>query len=1135
MLNYKFIVLVIVFFVCIETVQAQNSNYTVSSVAGTSICLKRGEEKYVLKVKINAPASACTITKYKIIWDDGKEDSFPFDPSKTEHEHEYDFKDFVNSCTERVRRNVEIETDNKNCESNITPVNFFNAPKPDFTTNRQFPCAGQSVSFYPESCPSTSNTSLIWSYGDGSADDDKGSHTFAKSGTYDVKLTVKNDCGTGTITRKITIIDQAKAAMSDSGHVKIVADTAIICLNGGGVIRLDGTVSQSATDYEWRFSDNGAIVFLDNTNRYSPKPKIKFTKPGIYNIELTVNNDCGIPSKISCFHKVEDVPVPRLTKHGDKCEPTKYKISNYTSFVSGAVYKLNGKIITIDEETTLPFSDTPYIVEASINNICGNTPITDTFFVRAPQQVKITNKFRDTVLCVGSGVLPLSINITGGNWTGNGLIDQGTSKAFDPQNSGVYQIVYSYGTGACASSDNVKIEVKGVDITTKDEAICQGQDKLPLIATPLGGVWTTTGCTNCIDKDTLSIASITASQIKLTYTVNSDVGGGKFCDASKQITVSIGSPKANFDIQGGCSGTNAQITNMSSGGTGYEWYLNGAATPISTATNPSFALPSGSVDVKLIVKAGGCEDTASKTINITSKPDAISFTSNITSGCSPLSVTLTPNGSERNDVTYTWDFGDGTTSNGFQPPLHVFSNSGSTIKEFEIKLLAQNNCGNEGDNQKISVNPLAKAEIGVDSTVFRCTPAAVKFSNRSVGHQGNSLWIFGDGQTSNNSSDTLSHVFSAKDSAQVYKVQLVVSNSCGNDTNNVELTVYPSTVKALFLMDKTSACIGEPVSFKDASVPKPSRWEWKFGTETEAFSANPVYGFKQSQTYTITMIAHTDCGSGSIQRNIKIVPPPSVDFEINAPVVCEGETVEMEIKADSIYSFHWNFGDGSPIDSINATTSHVFAGDGTKKITLTGFGSSAACKNEKQKEVYINPRPKADFAVKNAVDTLCSGVPITFENKSLDATVFRWYANDTLYASQHLEVSLKTGIHDIALVAINNEGCRDSVYRHGVISVDTCQVMFPDAFTPNNDGNGDYFTAYATKGIRKVNYLRIRNRWGEIIYMAKDINPNIPSEGWNGISSKGNSVPNGEYIYEAEIELAGGGKRSFVNKVMVIR
>lgn len=67
------------------------------------------------------------------------------------------------------------------------------------------------------------------------------------------------------------------------------------------------------------------------------------------------------------------------------------------------------------------------------------------------------------------------------------------------------------------------------------------------------------------------------------------------------------------------------------------------------------------------------------------------------------------------------------------------------------------------------------------------------------------------------------------------------------------------------------------------------------------------------------------------------------------------------------------------------------------------------------------------------------------------------------------------------------------------------RVYFPNAFTPDRDGQNDRFGAI---GINAMNYdLKIYSRQGELLYASSDIN-----DRWDG-TYKGQLVPEGVYVY----------------------
>ena len=90
------------------------------------------------------------------------------------------------------------------------------------------------------------------------------------------------------------------------------------------------------------------------------------------------------------------------------------------------------------------------------------------------------------------------------------------------------------------------------------------------------------------------------------------------------------------------------------------------------------------------------------------------------------------------------------------------------------------------------------------------------------------------------------------------------------------------------------------------------------------------------------------------------------------------------------------------------------------------------------------------------------------------------------------------------------------------IKVSTEKPVFaPTAFSPNGDGNNDYFTLFGPIGAKQVKVLRIYNRWGSLIFSRESFVLNDQTLGWDG-TYKGQPVEEGIYIYYAEVEFVNG-------------
>ena len=75
-------------------------------------------------------------------------------------------------------------------------------------------------------------------------------------------------------------------------------------------------------------------------------------------------------------------------------------------------------------------------------------------------------------------------------------------------------------------------------------------------------------------------------------------------------------------------------------------------------------------------------------------------------------------------------------------------------------------------------------------------------------------------------------------------------------------------------------------------------------------------------------------------------------------------------------------------------------------------------------------------------------------------------------------------------------------------------IFFPNAVSFNDDGLNDIFFP-VSKNPLSINYLRIYNRWGELLFENKKFSSNDKEAGWNGYY-RNKMVNPGVYIYTIE-------------------
>jgi gliding motility-associated-like protein len=110
--------------------------------------------------------------------------------------------------------------------------------------------------------------------------------------------------------------------------------------------------------------------------------------------------------------------------------------------------------------------------------------------------------------------------------------------------------------------------------------------------------------------------------------------------------------------------------------------------------------------------------------------------------------------------------------------------------------------------------------------------------------------------------------------------------------------------------------------------------------------------------------------------------------------------------------------------------------------------------------------------------------------------------------------------------AVTEHGCEvtDTIYLY---VADDALIALPNAFTPGTGANNEF--KIIKRGLATLNYFRIFNRWGNLIFETNDID-----KGWNG-EYKGLPQPFGVYVYEAQVVTKAGKIISKQGNVTLIR
>jgi gliding motility-associated-like protein len=390
-----------------------------------------------------------------------------------------------------------------------------------------------------------------------------------------------------------------------------------------------------------------------------------------------------------------------------------------------------------------------------------------------------------------------------------------------------------------------------------------------------------------------------------------------------------------------------------------------------------------------------------------------------------------------------------------------------------------------------------------------CIPLSVTFTSNT--HNAATLmWVFGDGNIAYG--DTVVYQYTQGGS---YTPVLVMTDSLTGPLDSVLCTVTLTGQQPItvidgfpgFFADTTFSCLPGTFNFTDTSTTSQviTSWTWDFGDGGVSAIQNPSHYYAAPGVYPVTLTIGVDsCDFTHTQlQYITIFDPPDILFTLSDSNGCSPLNVDFTIidttVTESVSSWLWDFGDGSPADTAKNPT-HNYNTSGTYNINVTANFTNGCFDN------YADPVNMTIVQTPTALYTTEQSnfyplTPIAFIDTSLGpVTTWYWDLGDgTTGTTQDITHGYQyVGIYDILFIVSASGVCWDTL--HSTFEVKE-RIDIPNAFTPDGDGINDVY-------MRGSNLI-VLNRWGQLLYEGLD--------GWDG-NFKGNEMPAGTYYYIITLE-----------------
>ena len=305
-------------------------------------------------------------------------------------------------------------------------------------------------------------------------------------------------------------------------------------------------------------------------------------------------------------------------------------------------------------------------------------------------------------------------------------------------------------------------------------------------------------------------------------------------------------------------------------------------------------------------------------------------------------------------LSWTWDFGDGTTGSG-PAPTKVYADDGVYTATATV---TDGDGGSASGTTTVTIDNVAPAVGSIVHDAPQAETVTISFSVSASDVAGAAdpltyAWDFGDGVPGSGSSTT--HAYGDDGS---YTATVTVSDDDGGSTSTSATVVVTNTAPTLTaLVGDTAGLVGQTLSFAasatdPAGAADPPTFAWDFGDSTTGSGASVSHPWLTPGTFTVSLVVDDgDGGTASGSLGVTITNPgPTISLAPAPSGILEAGFETLTATASDVLgapvTLSWDWGDGSAASVGLGLTSagHAWPDDGPWTVTVTAtdvFGASA--------------------------------------------------------------------------------------------------------------------------------------------------------------------------------------------------
>lgn len=559
-----------------------------------------------------------------------------------------------------------------------------------------------------------------------------------------------------------------------------------------------------------------------------------------------------------------------------------------------------------------------------------------------------------------------------------------------------------------------------------------------------------------------------------------------------------------------CAGNSTTLTASASGGIGtgyiYKWThsnFTGSSLQVSPVSTEKFSV--SVTDGCTIVAASD-----SVIVNVNPLPDTAIVISH-----SQVCLGEKINFSSKAIIErYKWDWGTGIISDTSDAKSVSYQYKDTGTFKVTIDLLPSTGC-NIRKTQTVKILGIPSVEISAQRSA--CVSDSIIFTGvKKTSDITSWKWKFDNGRE-----DTSQHPQKqtyAK--AGNYTIAMMAENIVGcRNTAFLDLKIDPLPIIEFGGM-QIPLCLGSSIKLFEG---KGLKYAWSPATYIDVTDSGVISSPRQDISYSIIITNEFGCKSKD-SLNLKVIQPFNMTASVDT-FICTGGSVELF--AAGAYSYIWTGPDFSAYSS-----KVIVKPNATTRYKVKGSGEYGCFTVTKDIEVKVIPYP----TIKLGNDTtIMVGTRIQLKpSYSADVSKYIWSPSTYLSCSNCPEPFAEPEQPiEYKLTVANSYNCTSSDSKKIDLLCGTESVYLPNTFTPNSDGMNDVLYPRG-EGIKQIRYLRIFNRWGQLIFEKTNFNSNDKAMAWDG-TFRGKPLPPDVFVFSMAIVCDNNQLVETRGNVMIVR